>query len=236
MPSAAIILNLLGPGAVRPTPAPKPAPGGVEISFLGRLPEREWTWIEQEDAEARVCIPHVSAYVSVPTILYALSAPTVSFRIVGSEILALVETPDLPGGLLTPAVSVRVRIPGENEEAAVPEPERDPPYEIEPKEMVRRVYRGDPVEMTVDFHGPDPDEVYCIHLRPGDEQPVSDPGFGQPSSRIERLDQGIYRYVIRTRGFRDGLGWWHFWGVWESGAEKHVRGRFYVFGGPAQLL
>jgi hypothetical protein len=102
------------------------------------------------------------------------------------------------------------------------------------------VDRGQPVIVEAAFDG-DPDEVYFSYTRPQEERPYIDDGYGQPKSLIERLERGLYRYTISTRGFKDGEGEWHFWGEWAQPrpagySEAHVRGTYRIRPASAVLL
>lgn len=104
------------------------------------------------------------------------------------------------------------------------------------------VDRGQPVIATVTFDDGDPDEISFIYMRPKDERPYADDGFGQPRSRIERLSEGTYRYTIDTTGFESGDGTWKCCAEWSvaTRARPYVRaaikGRYHVNSAPSQLL
>ncbi len=104
-------------------------------------------------------------------------------------------------------------------------------------EAVLVVDRGKPIILTALFDG-EPEEVYVAYIRPGEERPRVDDGFGQPDSGIVRLDPRTYRYVIDTDGFAPGLGWWRFWGTGNglNGGKDSKIGRFLINAAPAQLL
>lgn len=104
------------------------------------------------------------------------------------------------------------------------------------------VDRGQPVIVTVVFGAGDPDEVDFLFVRPADERPFADDGFGQKKSRIERLSVGVYRYTIETSAFRAGDGTWHFKGAWKDSTvarpylEASIFGEYHVNFAPEQLL
>jgi hypothetical protein len=103
------------------------------------------------------------------------------------------------------------------------------------------VDRGNPVTVTVTFIADRaPAEVNFQYTRPGSERPYVDDGFGQKHSRIEQLDELVFRYSISTKGFPSGEGHWHFSAEWDEPLpEGHdnasIRGTYVVRDAPAQL-
>lgn len=104
-----------------------------------------------------------------------------------------------------------------------------------------RVDRGQPVIVTVTFVDGDPDEVNFNYLRPDDERPYVDDGYGQAKSRITRVGEGVYRYVISTQGFAAGKGVWHFSAKWHERRDgghdaASIFGDYHVNAAPVQLV
>lgn len=105
------------------------------------------------------------------------------------------------------------------------------------------VDRGQPVIIIVHFdpNEREPDEVNFSYTKPGSERPFVDDGFGQPRSLITRLNKGVYRYVIPTKGFEAGDGSWCFSGEWSerlmSGYdEAYIRSVYHVNYAPQSLV
>lgn len=84
---------------------------------------------------------------------------------------------------------------------------------------VEVVERGNLIYFVATFAG-DPDEVFFSFIRPGEKRPAVDPGYGQPDSKIERVSDGVYVYVLDTTGFSGGRVQWHFWGTGANQASK----------------
>ncbi len=108
-----------------------------------------------------------------------------------------------------------------------------PSYEV-PIEIVDR---GNPVTIDIALDH-DPEEVYFCYLKPGEEQPTFDAGFGQPGSFLVQTAPGMYRYVIETTDWplSPPDAWWHFWGVDENRHAVDKWGRLWIRGGPQQML
>jgi hypothetical protein len=107
------------------------------------------------------------------------------------------------------------------------------------------VDRGQPIIATAMFAcdpGDEPDEVYFTYTRPGSGEPVTDDGLGQPNSKLEHVGLGAYRYVIRTRDFSGGEGFFKFTAGWKAQTgerpydEAAVVGAYRVRAVPPQLL
>lgn len=98
---------------------------------------------------------------------------------------------------------------------------------------VEVVERGNVIYFVATFAG-DPDEVHFSYMRPGEQRPVVDPGFGQLRSKIARLGQGVYGFEIDTTDFRGGILQWHFWGTGQNQASQF--GEIQIPERPAQLL
>lgn len=104
----------------------------------------------------------------------------------------------------------------------------EPGYSVEPTSLrvivratfigVRVVERGNKVVFTTTFSGK-PDEVNFSYMRPGEQRPRVDPGYGQPGSAIESDDGVTFSFVLDTTGFPPGRLRWHFWGTGEYGAS-----------------
>lgn len=105
-------------------------------------------------------------------------------------------------------------------------------------EKVEVVDPGNTVKLVAPFLS-DPEEINFSYMKPGSARPIVDPGWvksvAKPGSRIVRLDEGIYQYVIDTTGFRGGVVKWHFWGA-GNGAQASRFGEFSVRDTPPQLL
>lgn len=103
------------------------------------------------------------------------------------------------------------------------------------------VDRGQPVIVTAFFASdPEPDEIDFSFTKPDEARPHVDDGFGQPQSRIERLDKGVYRYVISTKGFKAGDGAFKFAAEWdkprlEGYRDVVIRGTYVVRDAPGSL-
>lgn len=63
--------------------------------------------------------------------------------------------------------------------------------------------------VTARFPG-NPQRILFSYLAPGAWSAVRDLAFGEPGSKIERVDDGTYRRLVDTRGMRSGQGWWYF--------------------------
>lgn len=104
------------------------------------------------------------------------------------------------------------------------------------------VERGNPVIATVTFGWGNPDEVFFSYLVPDSERPYVDDGFGQDKTKIEWLNDGVYRYTIDTTDFESGAGTWHFWGKWNTPSKRRpynkasIFGTYFVLPAPKQLL
>lgn len=103
------------------------------------------------------------------------------------------------------------------------------------------VDRGQPVIVVCTFGEGDPDVVNFSFTQPKSERPHVDDGFGQAKSCIVKLEPGVYRYVIPTKGFQAGEGTWHFSGEWitpvpDGYDESSIFGTYQVNPAPKQLL
>lgn len=131
--------------------------------------------------------------------------------------------------------------------------ERGAHLQAVPSDEIYWVDRGQPVIVYISFDRPDPEEVYFSYTRPGQEQPFVDDGFGQPQSRIRRveLEEGneralpagsYYVYTIDTDGANAGEGAWHFWAEWSTETlrfqyrKAHRRGHYGVLPFEPQTL
>lgn len=97
------------------------------------------------------------------------------------------------------------------------------------------VDRGQPVTVEVAFDH-DPDEIYFAYLRPGEERPTVDDGFGQPKSRIRAEGPALFRYTMSTVGWKAGLAWWHFWSMVDGEVSASIFGKLQINDAPLQLL
>lgn len=95
------------------------------------------------------------------------------------------------------------------------------------------VERGNLVFFIAQFTG-DPDEIYFSYMRPGEQRPIVDPGFGRRGSSIQRTGEGVYTFVVDTDGFTGGKIHWHFWSV--GAHQASAFGEIVVPARPAQLL
>jgi hypothetical protein len=104
------------------------------------------------------------------------------------------------------------------------------------------VDRDQPVIVTVTFVDGDPDQVYFVYMRPGLGQAHADDGFGQPQSKIRKVEDRVYRYTIDTKGFEGGDGFWKFEGEWDTETVSRpyqraaIKGVYHVNSQPDQLL
>ena len=110
-------------------------------------------------------------------------------------------------------------------------------------EEVFWVDRGEQIRVVAYFPGAaivEPDEVNFSFTHPGSERPYADDGFGQPKSKLVRLDAGTYRYVISTADFDPGVGDWVISAEWRDplpqGHDRELkRGKYGVKSSPKQL-
>lgn len=95
--------------------------------------------------------------------------------------------------------------------------------------------KGNTIFLEATFTGP-PNEVYVVYTRPGDEEPITDPGFGQRGSTIRSDDTGTtYTFAIDTNDCNDGKLAWHMWGVFDN-HQEHDDGVVHILGRKPQLL
>jgi hypothetical protein len=57
------------------------------------------------------------------------------------------------------------------------------------------------------------DNVFFSYLPPGEEIPIVDDGVNQPTTFIEKIEDGVYCAKFSTEGFETGKCWIHFWGT-----------------------
>ncbi len=74
------------------------------------------------------------------------------------------------------------------------------------------VDRGQPITVMVTWKAIT-DNVFFSYLPPGEEIPVVDDGINQPTTIIEKVEDGTYRAKFSTEGFEAGVCWIHFWGT-----------------------
>ena len=96
--------------------------------------------------------------------------------------------------------------------------------------------KGNTIILTATFSAP-PDEVFVVYTKPGDEEPITDPGFGQRGTKIWCLteDGTTYTFNIDTNGMDAGKLAWHFWGVFPN-HQEHDDGKEEILGRKPQLL